>query len=89
MKKVAGLFSPTKAIDYREAEIELKLWLKVRGIKLIEGKEWAYWNFNNRPFWSVWALLFGEKIDYGLYGFQIYDDGEILLITSLGSSLDE
>ena len=74
---------PTKEVDYRTAEKVLKLWLKTQGMGIMNCQEWARWNYNDRPFWSVWGLVHGSvnKIFTDFCGIQIYDDGEVQIIT--------
>jgi hypothetical protein len=77
-----NLVEPTTKYNYRPAKKRLKLWLKERGMRLIEANEWAYWAFSNRPFYSVWALVSTKKRRM-TWGLNIYDDGEILMISEL------
>lgn len=78
------MYLQTKEVDYRPAERRLELWLKKQGLGALHTSEWARWDFNNRPFWSVWALVVGEKVIAETWGLQIYDDGEVSMVTKLG-----
>ena len=80
---MTNLFSPTQAVDYRPAEKRLMGWLKEQGAFLIKTEGWAYWDFNNRPFWATWAEV-SVKGSWGMWGLHIYDDGEILIASKLG-----
>lgn len=73
---------PTKEVDYREAEKTLKLWLKAQGMGIMKCQEWARWSYNDRPFWSVWGLVYGtaSKVFTDFCGIQIYDDGEVQIV---------
>ena len=79
---MANLFSPTSIVDYRPAEKRLKSWLKAQGAFLVKTEGWAYWDFNNRPFWATWVKV-SSKGGHGMWGLHIYDDGEILIVSEL------
>jgi len=73
---------PTREVDYRPAEKALKLWLKAQGMGIMKCQEWNRWDFNNRPFWSVWGLVYGKanRVFTDFCGIHIYDDGEVLIV---------
>ena len=73
---------PTREVDYRGAEIKLIKWLKCQSMGIMNCREWNYWNYNTRPFWSVWGMVYGigNKVIADYCGIQIYDDGEIDIV---------
>ncbi len=74
---------PTREVDYRDAERRLKLWLKGQDMGIENCYDWTKWDFKNRPFWSVWGLVYGtimNNIGLDHCGIHIYDDGEITIV---------
>ena len=70
---------PINEVDYRGAERYLAMWLRNKRMTIRDCKEWARWCYSDRPFWSVWGHVYGDKYD-GFRGVQIYDDGEVIII---------
>lgn len=77
------MYPATTKVDYRPALKRLTKWLKGQDLHLINSKEWAHWDFNNRPFWSAWVLVASPSISGPTWGIQIYKDGEILMVLTL------
>lgn len=66
-----------------QAERNLKTWLKRKRMRIVETREWCQWDYNKRPFWSVWAIVGGVDFIVKTMGIHIYDDGEILITSWL------
>ena len=75
------MYIQTNEVDYRPALKRLKTWLIKKGLTMLSAAEWAHWKFNARPFWSTWVSVFGPEIGFETWGVQIYDEGEIILVT--------
>jgi len=78
-----SMILPDTNVDYREAEKALLTWLKGKDLGIMNCREWARWSYNDRPFWSVWGLVYGRKnsLFSSVCGIHIYDDGEIIIVS--------
>jgi len=90
------VYLQTHEVDYRPAKGRLEAWLKGQELCLVKAAEWTHWNFNNRPFWSVWVEVVGRRVCFETWGMHIYEDGEIVMVTKLewvelkkGKKIDE
>jgi len=75
MKEIATVF------DDKSAKSMLRLWLRDRKTKIVCYYSCAQFSYSERLFWAIVVKLFGLESSFnGVYGFHIYENGEVKLI---------
>lgn len=76
MKNLLAVF------DEKSAERMLKLWAKERKTHIVHYISCARFNYSGRLFWAIFVKLFGWESSFsGVFGFHVYEDGEVKLIS--------
>lgn len=68
-------------IDEISAKVSLMTWARERKTRLVHYFSCARCDYCNKPFWTIVVRLFSWESNFnGVYGFHIYEDGEVKLI---------
>ena len=80
----AGQLPAATTDGLEEARKALEDWLKARRYHCANTTDWTRWTYAERPFWSVWAEVYGGGGVFflGELGLHIYNDGRVVCVTN-------
>lgn len=64
-----------------DAKKALRLWLREHKAQVVHWYSCQLWDYGDTPFWALIVKVYGFESPYdGVYGFQIYKGGIVLLV---------